>query len=149
MKSMGWTDKHTLQQIDPDRQSPTNGHAAELLHGDESPPTLSDQQQLKPASFLPPMKCCCSKCCCNCGLLFRDEHDVGTNAAANKHRPKPAHPSRKTSNQGLAGNGNHDHSSGGNGGVELVPLLARRRAKQQAVALSTTDVTKLPAHPAK
>lgn len=31
-----------------------------------------------------------------------------------------------------------------NGGVELVPLLARRRAMQRPVNLSTTDVTKNP-----
>lgn len=30
------------------------------------------------------------------------------------------------------------------GGVELVPLLARRRAAQRPISLSTTDVTKYP-----
>lgn len=30
------------------------------------------------------------------------------------------------------------------GGVELVPLLARRRAMQRPISLSTTDVTKYP-----
>lgn len=30
------------------------------------------------------------------------------------------------------------------GGVELVPLLAKRRAAQRPISLSTTDVTKYP-----
>lgn len=30
------------------------------------------------------------------------------------------------------------------GGVELVPLLAKRRAMQRPISLSTTDVTKYP-----
>lgn len=144
MHSMGWTNAHTLQQIDPDRTPPPQATGT----GDVSQQAASETRP-KPAAFLPPLKCCCSKCCCNCGLLFRDEHEVvgSTDAlAGNRHRPKPAHPSCKASN------GDHSGGSGnatGNGGV--VPLLARRRAMQlqQAFALSTTDVTKMPAPPEK
>lgn len=157
MKSMGWTDKHTLQQIDPYRSAADQQHQQHQQHhvnvdGDgrcgadggvdgvssprrvQMPGAPVTATNAKPAPFLPPMKCCCSKCCCNCGMVFRDEHDVEKQSQQQQHqRPKPtAHPQRKGGR----------NSSGG--GVELVPLLARRRAKQQTTALSTTDVTKIP-----
>lgn len=148
MKSMGWTDQHTLQQIDPYRPADQqhDSGAANAQQPPSMPQTGPNAQMpaaTKPAPFLPPMKCCCSKCCCNCGMVFRDDHDVDKPSGQHQRqqqqhqRPKPAaHPMRKDHHGG--------NSSGQGGGVELVPLLARRRAKQQTTALSSTDVTKIP-----
>lgn len=138
MKSMGWTDKHTLQQIDRDQHAPA---ASATSDGDQQQQPAQQHQPAattaKPAPFLPPMQCCCSKCCCNCGMIFRDEHDTAAGGSGQQQQ----HVQQQQSHHRPQASRNKPT---GNGGVELVPLLARRRAKQQAIALSTTDVTKLP-----
>lgn len=95
-----------------------------------------------------PMMCCCTKCCCNCGTKFGDPNE------SKKPEPRPAqdrentneHMTKKMRNQLQR---NHENNSRTrmcmiSGGVELVPLLARRRAMQRPFSLSTTDVTKCP-----
>lgn len=133
LNSMVWKDKNSAQQIDSDDRP------------SEMPPdqTRPENQQHENAgtetkSFLPPMKCCCTKCCCNCGITFGDEQpgNDGQNRMA-------AHTSRRLMmNRNSNASGSKNSGSNNAGGVELAPLLARRRAKQHA--LSTTDVTKLP-----
>lgn len=115
-----------------------------------------------------PQNCCCHNCCCGCETKFYPNKTSprNENQSPNKKCAKPQdndesnsprrnqQPNNKSKKQS---NSQKSKSSGEkerpprikrlcmlNGGVELVPLLARRRAMQRPVNLSTTDVTKNP-----
>lgn len=143
--SQGWTDKTLMKTLDED-----------MCRG--GPPDEFDESPYKKfnrpvADTNPPMlpSQCCASCFCDCKAKYGprppiDHHpepqpplihrecrkenlpqDISQNASAN-HKKKCKHSKTRTCMI--------------SGGVELVPLLARRRAMQRPISLSTTDVTK-------
>lgn len=136
MKSMGWTDKILLQNLDSE-QRPCN--ESELRHNKRD---NSDANRLK----LPAQ--CCVNCFCDCKTKFPSMHLSGKENVEGT--------SRKDNHEDVNRLCDHTNRCAKKckyvkprtcmitGGVELVPLLARRRALQRPISLSTTDVTKYP-----
>lgn len=107
-----------------------------------------------------PMMCCCTKCCCNCGMKFGDprppaakkQMKMMSTQQASYPPAQQASPyqsneiPKKLQTQSKSTNNKEriQRLCMQSGGVELVPLLARRRAMQRPISLSTTDVTKCP-----
>lgn len=130
------------------------------------PPMINTNE----ASTINPQSCCCHNCCCGCGTKFfpnkTSPRNENTNPNPNKKfvdnihdyddSNSPQRHQQVSQNKGKKQSNNTKSKSSGekdrpprikrlcNGGVELVPLLARRRAMQRPVNLSTTDVTKNP-----
>ncbi|KAG4079023.1 hypothetical protein HA402_001678 [Bradysia odoriphaga] len=165
MKSMGWTDKNTLQSLDTENKKMTPPDTQPKNHESirENPEHSKPSAMHETSTSIIPQNCCCHNCCCGCGTKFYPNKTSprNENQSPNKKCGNPQdydgsnlqqkHKSKKSSN-------NQKSKSSGekerpprikrlcmlNGGVELVPLLARRRAMQRPVNLSTTDVTKNP-----
>lgn len=154
MKSMGWTDKNLLQTLDPvSHNKPTisfnsSGDQANA-YTNEPNETVSNQIKLP------------SQCCINCFCDCKNKYSV-TQQQKQQHQ-QISH--EKADGSLCHRKNNHEnsfrlceHTNGCakkckyvkhrtcmiTGGVELVPLLARRRAMQRPISLSTTDVTKYP-----
>lgn len=137
MKSMGWTDKTLLQTLDPDRRQ--SHEIDQRPNGNDN----SDMNRLK----LPAQ--CCINCFCDCKTKY---------AATNVNDKENIESTMTRKDNQENGNRLCDHTNRCTkkckyvkprtcmitGGVELVPLLARRRAMQRPISLSTTDVTKYP-----
>lgn len=155
MKSMGWTTKDTLRNI--------NNEINEKVPQQYSPPKFNNNKQ--------PMSCC-DRCSCECikkieNTILRsnsppkakENYHIDVDepirqspkkaphyalpqqcnrqleplqpAATASSKPKPKiSPVKKLSRTSMA-----------SGGVELVPLLAKRR-DERPISLSTTDITK-------
>lgn len=148
MKSMGWTDKTLLQTLDQDRLTPPK----EL---DESPFVNAADQTRQSKDTVNQLKLpaqCCANCFCDCKAkyLMPQQQTEKENLASTRSR-----------NLDDSANRLCEHINGSKcikknckyvkprtcmitGGVELVPLLAKRRAMQRPISLSTTDVTKYP-----
>ncbi|XP_053678719.1 uncharacterized protein LOC128729093 [Anopheles nili] len=171
MKSMGWTNKETLQDLD-----------LELVN--------RMQRQLEEENrFLKRFSNCCSRCVCQCiSNSLEQVPAAGGSAGAGrgvvtKHHPSPpatapgpqAHhefppppppdrrvprlcnqgqvPQQQAQQQAGAVGAGGGRRNGGRvpptrncmitGGVELVPLLAKRRSQPRPISLGTTDVTKI------
>lgn len=139
MKSMGWTDKMLLQTLDPDKKT---GECNQKANGMDA----SDGNRLK----LPAQ--CCVNCFCDCKTKYAttmQSNDVKENVMENMM-------TRKDNQENASRLCEHTNRCPKKckyvkprtcmitGGVELVPLLARRRAMQRPISLSTTDVTKYP-----
>lgn len=124
------------------------------------PPTMHETN-----TGIIPQNCCCHNCCCGCGTRFYPNKTSprNENQSPNRKCGNPAdydgnnfqqkNKSKKSSNNPKSkSSGDKERPPrikrlcmmNGGGGVELVPLLARRRAMQRPVNLSTTDVTKNP-----
>lgn len=130
-------------------------------------------EQLKPPmhdtrSSIIPQSCCCHNCCCGCGTKFYPNKTSPRNENQNPNKKcgKGIHEydesnsprrNQQVNNKSKKQSSQKSKSSDEkerpprikrlcmlNGGVELVPLLARRRAMQRPINLSTTDVTKNP-----
>uniref|UniRef100_A0A182PE99 Uncharacterized protein n=1 Tax=Anopheles epiroticus TaxID=199890 RepID=A0A182PE99_9DIPT len=175
MKSMGWTNKETLQDLD-----------LELVN--------RMQRQLEEENrFLKRFSNCCSRCVCQCISNTLEQAGPaagggsagagGARDAIKYHQsppataPQPLPPAPPTDRrvarlcnqqsqqqqqqspqqqpsqqQQQAGNGGGRRNGGRvpptrncmiTGGVELVPLLAKRRSQPRPISLGTTDVTKI------
>lgn len=80
---------------------------------------------------------CCAKCSCECLKTFEEYISASQEGNEQKYSlkmdhggfPKPSNSKKSMKKQ--------------NAGVELVPLLARRRGDPKNNSLSTTDVTKM------
>ncbi|XP_023169631.1 uncharacterized protein LOC111598564 isoform X2 [Drosophila hydei] len=153
MKSLGWTNKEMLKELDQD-----------------NPVTPAEKNTFRKSRVNKPPKPqrCCELCTCTCPAMN------GSNSPLKPSRKTPAPPAcglRSPPKEckplklcpqlprglcaGSTGNstsiatpdGNMDN---GGGGVELVPLLARRRGLHRPISLSSTDVTKrTPSHDSK
>lgn len=135
MKSMGWTDKTLLQTLDPDKKP---SECNQKPNGTDN----SDVNRLK----LPAQ--CCVNCFCDCKTKYSTmESNNGKENVENMM-------ARKDTTENANRLCEHTNRCAKKckyvkprtcmitGGVELVPLLARRRAMQRPISLSTTDVTK-------
>lgn len=136
MKSMGWTDKTLMQTLDPEKRPSVEPNG-------KNDSTTWEWHRLK----LPTQ--CCINCFCECKPQYAAQQMCGKENVENTMTRKD-----NTDNGRLC-----EHNVNRcakkckyvkprtcmiSGGVELVPLLARRRAMQRPISLSTTDVTKYP-----
>lgn len=148
MKSMGWTDRTLMQTLDPEKR-PYNGEMTAGTIENTRNDIQDGQQQGLPVQ-------CCINCFCDCKSKF-DRMQQMPNGGKENHEMKTMTTMNRKDNQDIA-NRLCEHTSRCakkckyvkprtcmiSGGVELVPLLARRRAMQRPISLSTTDVTKYP-----
>lgn len=145
MKSMGWTDKTLMQTLDPEKQRPEIDQSMPAAENSRKDPYEGQQQKL-------PVQCCIN-CFCDCNPRFDRAQQLSNYGKENLETAM----TRKDNNQEI-GSRLCEHTNRCakkckyvkprtcmiSGGVELVPLLARRRAMQRPISLSTTDVTKYP-----
>lgn len=134
MKSMGWTDRTLLQTLDSEKKSNTETDRKDA----------NDSYGCK----LPTQ--CCINCFCECNMKYTPQQNCG-----DKENVENAM-TRKDNQENGSRLCEHNNRCAKkckyvkprtcmiSGGVELVPLLARRRAMQRPISLSTTDVTKYP-----
>ncbi|XP_031633243.1 uncharacterized protein LOC116347013 [Contarinia nasturtii] len=142
MKSMGWTDKTLLQTLDPDKK-PNECDSKTYINESTN---VSDVNPLKlPAK-------CCINCFCDCKTKYTTPQ-IDSNGKENMENPMTRKDSNVENTNRLCEHTNRcakkckyvkPRTCMITGGVELVPLLARRRAMQRPISLSTTDVTKYP-----
>lgn len=149
MKSLGWTNKEVLKKLDKSNSSPTekikplNLDAPRRSNGTVKSYVSKENAELTS---------CCSQCVCACKARYgKSKTDDFLTVKEKNAYPKPIqtaapkstykkgsplyHPKKKF---------RHEPSETlMTGGVELVPLLAKRRASPRNISLSTTDVTKI------
>lgn len=140
MKSMGWTDKTLFQALDPERidQPATCIRADNQTHAHDTRPmdsySRADIDEMRPVPW--PANCC-TTCFCDCAVRKASLCAVdGKNVRSVAHRCE--YPNRCAKGCKYK----KPRTCLISGGIELVPLLARRRAMQRPISLSTTDVTK-------
>lgn len=150
MRSLGWTNKKVLKEID--RQIYSNAPSpVEKL----KPLNLDRARGSKTSENLTP---CCSRCICDCPARYGKSRTDDLLAVRDKSSyPKPIQTAaprkssplyipKKRTRIGLC---DSSPTYALTGGIELVPLLAKRRSAHKPVSLSTTDVTKMPDLPAR
>lgn len=161
LKSMGWTDKTLLKTLDTSavEQKPLQELDESPFKKTEKHNTNSNNNATDSKPKLPSQ--CCPNCFCDCKAKYSVKHQTVANDQVNKeNKVTIANESTKQQQQQPqphqqlvhAPNAKHckkcryvkPRSCLITGGVELVPLLARRRALQRPISLSTTDVTKYP-----
>ncbi|BFF92027.1 uncharacterized protein DMAD_10172 [Drosophila madeirensis] len=156
MKSLGWTNKEMLKELDQDNPvTPAEKN------------TFRKSRPNKPPK--PQPQRCCELCTCTCPAMNSPLKPPPQGKKAlppappkivHHLKPEDCKPIRlcprmargpcpgstsTTSPNVSATNGGNDCGEGG--GVELVPLLARRRGMHRPISLSSTDVTKrTPSH---
>lgn len=145
MKSLGWTNKKVLKEIDKQIMNNKSKQSPPPL----KPLNLKDAPEKKESL----LTACCSRCICECPAKYGgkaktdDEYQV-----KEKHAyPKPiqtAAPGRKSSPLWHGPKKRVFRSDDApcyaiTGGVELVPLLAKRRSAAKGNSLPTTDVTRI------
>lgn len=141
MKSMGWTTKDTLKTINNEIQY-------------VQPPLMQNGSNKSQKA----RQCwCCDKCTCECvkkverKIPIKSQENEDPFQASSKKSPHYAlpqqcnrqerfEPSQQALDQSLR-NSKLSKPNLINGGVELVPLLAKRR-DERPISLSTTDITK-------
>lgn len=138
MKSMGWTDSTLMQTLDPDKNRCTEA---------DQPTNRKDTSDLNRLNL--PAQCCIN-CFCECNMKCAPQQNI-----CNKENMGNTM-TRKDNQENGSRLCEHINRCAKkckyvkprtcmiSGGVELVPLLARRRAMQRPISLSTTDVTKCP-----
>ncbi|XP_075163147.1 LOW QUALITY PROTEIN: uncharacterized protein LOC142235771 [Haematobia irritans] len=153
MKSLGWTNKEMLKELDQDNPATPA----------EKPTFRKARPSRKPTR-------CCNNCTCKCGGPGGVAAPMTTSPIKPMHKPPPppsvpvsnpckAEPKPKfvhvccdtnkvpadipTTDNSANPTTRHCNDAIATGsGVELVPLLARRRAYNRPISLSTTDITK-------
>ncbi|XP_013116737.2 uncharacterized protein LOC106094095 isoform X2 [Stomoxys calcitrans] len=154
MKSLGWTNKEMLKELDQD-----------------NPATPAEKPTFRKARPSRKTTRCCNNCTCKCSGPGPAAPPVITSPLKPMHKPPapPAQPLKvncepkpkicprllrhnnkatadMTTDNSANPSSRLDAVANGNG-VELVPLLARRRAYNRPISLSTTDITKhTPSH---
>lgn len=139
----GWTDQTLMKTID---QSNSQSHPERIEELDDSPFKLNSnnaQMDRKSNAIKIPSQCC-ANCFCDCKAKY----------VTNKTEPRANKENAVSSAEIVASKLVKDGRTPPKcskqrncmitGGVELVPLLAKRRAMQRPISLSTTDVTKYP-----
>lgn len=136
--AQGWTDETLLQTIDRNNTQRMHKTTEEL---DESPfkSTINkNNQERQPNAVKLPTQCC-ANCFCDCkAKYFTTENKENVSSATENVAMKLIKEGK------MPPKCNKQRNCMITGGVELVPLLAKRRAMQRPISLSTTDVTKYP-----
>ncbi|XP_011193274.2 uncharacterized protein LOC105219048 isoform X1 [Zeugodacus cucurbitae] len=158
MKSLGWTNKEMLKDLDQD-----------------NPVTPAEKPTFRKVRTNKKVQRCCELCICTCpGIVtnkgcrggvatmpaLKKPHQSSSNkeqsratainpqittttaAIKQKHCPRFVRHCGGTLDTSNTNNTEQTSANTGGEGVELVPLLARRRANARPVSLSSTDVTK-------
>ncbi|XP_068157365.1 uncharacterized protein [Drosophila tropicalis] len=163
MKSLGWTNKEMLKELDQD--NPVTPAEKNTFRKSRT----NHKQQPKPQR-------CCERCTCTCPAMNSPQKPVvvvGPKKVSScpsppkvvmHHHLKPqecgktvklcprmgraAHcPGSNGATSTATPDASTADNNGNGGGVELVPLLARRRGLHRPISLSSTDVTKrTPSH---
>lgn len=135
----GWTDQTLLQTIDRNNTQQTPKAADELVEAPYKSNNKIANNPDKPSNSVKLPSQCCANCFCDCKSKYfstksgpRANEENETSAAENVASELYKVQCSKQRNCLISG------------GVELVPLLAKRRAMQRPISLSTTDVTKYP-----
>lgn len=150
MKSMGWTDRTLMQTLDSEKR-PNNAEMTATAGTSENlrKDTQDGQRQRLPVQ-------CCINCFCDCKPKLDRTQQMPNDGKENLQMTAAATMHRKDSQDVASRLCEHTNRCAKkckyvkprtcmiSGGVELVPLLARRRAMQRPISLSTTDVTKYP-----
>ncbi|EDV93944.1 GH19602 [Drosophila grimshawi] len=163
MKSLGWTNKEMLKELDQD-----------------NPVTPAEKNTFRKSKGSKPSKLqrCCERCTCTCPAMNSSSPTKTSRKIAAVVPPPPPHPHQQpcgkrsppkeckpiklcprllrghcmastnnSNSTGVDGTPDAVIENGVGGGVELVPLLARRRGLHRPISLSSTDVTKrTPSH---
>uniref|UniRef100_A0A336MJU4 CSON000854 protein n=1 Tax=Culicoides sonorensis TaxID=179676 RepID=A0A336MJU4_CULSO len=164
MKSLGWTNKEVLKKLDKTNSNATekikplnletrrsnNGSSSNNNHNNGN--NSHNGSKLSDGKENALLTSCCSQCVCACPARYgKSKTDDFLTVKEKNAYPKPIqtaapksmykkgsplyHPKKKF---------RHEQSETQfTGGVELVPLLAKRRASPRPISLSTTDVTKI------
>ncbi|XP_067632310.1 uncharacterized protein [Eurosta solidaginis] len=160
MKSLGWTNKEMLKDLDQD-----------------NPATPAEKPIFRKVRTNKKVQRCCDLCICTCPSIVTNKGCGGNIPLATQSKMQSSSPKKSqchadTTNlnraptttatlkqkycqrflrhcEPIIDNNNNSKSNNtetsanvGSEGTELVPLLARRRAKARPVSLSSTDVTK-------
>ncbi|XP_053954242.1 uncharacterized protein LOC128860627 [Anastrepha ludens] len=154
MKSLGWTNKEMLKDLDQD-----------------NPVTPAEKPTFRKVRTNKKVQRCCELCICSCpGMVTNKGCGGGVGGGivplSTQKKPHQSLPNKGQSNTTTAAdlkkkycprfvrhcgpptmdnnisNNTETSANAGGDGVELVPLLARRRANARPVSLSSTDVTK-------
>ncbi|ALC47962.1 CG15564 [Drosophila busckii] len=152
MKSLGWTNKEMLKELDQDNPvTPAEKNTFRKSRAIRGPKVAKPQR-------------CCELCTCNCSAMnsssplkqsrkpLQLQLKPPPSWANSRSPPKESNPTklcpRLTRGHCSGSTGNSaftatpDTIPANEGGVELVPLLARRRGLHRPISLSSTDVTK-------
>ncbi|XP_037943600.1 uncharacterized protein LOC119676432 [Teleopsis dalmanni] len=145
MKSMGWTNKEVLKELDQD-----------------NPATPAEKNTFRKSRSNKKLQRCCAMCTCTCPAMMsgalKSTHKKPQHSSPTKVEPNPILTGKicprfmrrcvpdvipgAVDNSRTTTDNTTSTSNLPGGGVELVPLLARRRAKNRPISLSSTDVTK-------
>lgn len=148
--SQGWTDQTLLQTIDRNNSQQCPEPVQEL---DESPfksnnkhSTNNNPDKQSNAIKLPSQ--CCANCFCDCKARYfssKSGPQANKENASSMTTTAAENVASKLIKEGkMPPKCSKQRNCMITGGVELVPLLAKRRAMQRPITLSTTDVTKYP-----
>lgn len=152
MKSLGWTNKEVLKKLDKSNSSPTEKLKPLNLEARRSNGNGHNGKASSVNKENVELTSCCSQCVCACPSRYgKSKTDDFLTVKEKNAYPKPIqtaapkstykkgsplyHPKKKFRHQ--------QSDTMMTGGVELVPLLAKRRASPRPISLSTTDVTKI------
>ncbi|XP_055698437.1 uncharacterized protein LOC129798945 isoform X3 [Phlebotomus papatasi] len=161
MESMGWTDTKLLQKMDSETHSAyTNPNIKVKV----TPPSVEEKLvfpfQVKhiKEEARKPHPTCCMMCNCLCVKDGKNRHvppppppppppmsnpvPRRIRRECDKLTPKVTEVKPKNTKPKRNGKDLRTRSYMISGGVELVPLLAKRRAQERPISLSSTDVTK-------
>lgn len=170
LKSLGWTDKSDLKHLDYNSITWQGNPIEDIPEECEFEPIRNrDFQSHEPMKHKRDLdlkepdisnKICCNKCACVClneilskeKILSRDKFGGSAKSLPEIKEEKLNSKQTKQSNTHPPSKTKHRNSNCIiepkarpcmiTGGVELVPLLARRKALQRPISLSTTDITR-------
>uniref|UniRef100_A0A1B0BMH9 Uncharacterized protein n=1 Tax=Glossina palpalis gambiensis TaxID=67801 RepID=A0A1B0BMH9_9MUSC len=139
MKSLGWTNKEMLKELDQD-----------------NPVTPAEKPTFRKSRAAKKSIKCCDLCTCPCPAISLTSHPLKPLKKSNpnkisENKSKICARLMRHSHNNKVNDTTTDQSAKmmttnascvGNNGVELVPLLARRRAYNRPISLSSTDITK-------
>ncbi|XP_055679072.1 uncharacterized protein LOC129787486 isoform X2 [Lutzomyia longipalpis] len=154
MESMGWTDTKLLQKMDSETHAAYTNPSLKVR---ASPPSTEEVKHIKEEARKPHPSCCLM-CNCLCVKDGKNRHPPPPppppppplnnpvprriRRECDKLTPKVTETKPKNPKQKKNGKDTRTRSYMVSGGVELVPLLAKRRAQERSISLSSTDVTK-------
>ncbi|XP_033232699.1 uncharacterized protein [Drosophila pseudoobscura] len=152
MKSLGWTNKEMLKELDQDNPV--------------TPAEKNTFRKSRPNKPPKPQRCC-EHCTCTCPAMNSPlkpppppctralppappkmvHHLKPEDCKPIRLCPRMARGDTSTATPNVSATNGGNDCNGEGGGVELVPLLARRRGMHRPISLSSTDVTKrTPSH---
>lgn len=142
--AQGWTDQTLLQTIDRNNTQQNHDAAHELDEATfESNTKITNNPDKQSKTVKLPSQCC-ANCFCNCKAKYFSTKSGPRANKENETSTMENVASKLIQSGKMPSQCSKQRNYMITGGVELVPLLAKRRAVQRPISLSTTDVTKYP-----